>query len=127
MNPTSTSHELSDNLADSAAVSAQSAIRSTQRLANQALDGMAGTVADLRAEAAPMIRSATDKVSELTQRGVDKVRHGSQQLVDGAHQASARTRDYVQHEPVKALLIAAATGAALMALLSMMRGSRSSD
>lgn len=127
MNPSHTAHELSDNLADSAAASAESAIRSTQRLANQALDGMVGTMSDLRAEAVPMIRSATDRVSALTQRSVDTVRQGSQQLVDGAQQASARTRDYVQHEPVKALLMAAATGAALMALLSMVKRSRSSD
>ena len=127
MNPISTAHDVSNNLADSAAASADAAIRSTQRLANQALDGMASTVSDLRAEAAPMIRAATDKVSALTQRGVDTVRQGSQQLVDSAHQASARTRDYVQHEPVKALLMAAATGAALMALLSMVQRSRSSN
>ena len=127
MNPINTSQDLSNNLADSAAASADAAIRSTQRMANQALDGMASTVSDLRTEAAPMIRAATDRVSALTQRGVDTVRHGSQQLVDGAHQASARTRDYVQHEPVKALLMAAATGAALMALLSMVQRSRSSN
>ena len=127
MNPTNTSQDLSNNLADSAAASADAAIRSTQRMANQALDGMASTVSGLRADAAPMIRAATDRVSALTQRGVDTVRHGSQQLVDGAHQASARTRDYVQHEPVKALLMAAATGAALMALLSMVQRSRSSN
>lgn len=127
MNPISTAHDVSNNMADSAAASAEAAIRSTQRLANQALDGMAGTVSDLRAEAVPMIRAATDKVSALTQRGVDTVRQGSQQLVDSAHEASARTRDYVQHEPVKALLMAAATGAALMALLSMVQRSRSSN
>ena len=76
MNPINTAHDVSNNLADSAAASADAAIRSTQRLANQALDGMAGTVSDLRAEAAPMIRAATDKVSALTQRGVDTARSG---------------------------------------------------
>ena len=127
MNPTSTAHDVSNNLADSAAASADAAIRSTQRLANQALDGMASTVSDLRADAVPMIRAATDKVSALTKQGVDTVRQGSQQLVDSAQQATARTRDYVQQDPVKALLIAAATGAALMALLSMVQRSRSSN
>ena len=127
MNPTNTAQDLSTNLADSTAASAESAIRSTQRIANQALDGMVGTVSDLRAEAAPIVRAATDKVSALTQLSIDTVRQSSQQLVDSAHQASARTRDYVQHEPVKALLMAAATGAALMALLSMVQRSRSSD
>lgn len=127
MNPISSAHDISNNLADSAAASADSAIRSTQRLANQALDGVAGTVSDLRAEAAPMIQAAGDRVSALAQRSVESVRQGSQQLMDSAHQASARTRDYVQHEPVKSLLMAAATGAALMALLSLMQRGRSQN
>ena len=127
MNPISTAHDLSNNLADSAAASADSAIRSTQRLANQALDGVASTVSDLRAEAEPRIRAATDQVTALAHRSADAVRQGSQQLVDSAHQASARTRDYVQHEPVKSLLMAAATGAALMALLSLLQRGRSQD
>lgn len=127
MNPTNTAHDLSNNLADQAAASAESAIRSTQRMANQALDGMAGTVSDLRADALPLIKATTDQVSALAHRSADAVRHGSQQLVDSAHQASARTRDYVQHEPVKALLLAAATGAALMALLSLVQRGRSQN
>ena len=121
MNPLTTAHDLSNSLADSAT----SAIRSTQGLANQALDGVAGTVSDFRAEAAPRIRAATDQVNALAHRSAEAVRQGSQQLVDGAHHATARTRDYVQHEPVKSLLIAAATGAALMALLSMVQRGRS--
>lgn len=125
MNPINTAHDLSNNLADSAAASAESAIRSTQRMANQALDGVAGTVSDLRADAVPMIKAASDQVSALAHRSADAVRQGSQQLVDSAQQASARTRDYVQQEPVKALLMAAATGAALMALLSLVQRGRS--
>lgn len=127
MNPISSAQDMSNKLADSASASADSAIRSTQRLANQALDGVAGTVSDLRAEAAPMIQAAGDRVSALAQRSVESVRQGSQQLVDSAHHASARTREYVQDQPVKSLLMAAATGAALMALLSMMQRGRSQN
>nr|MDP2190402.1 hypothetical protein [Rhodoferax sp.] len=58
------------------------------------------------------------------QRGVDSVRETSQQLRDKAQQASATTVNYVKHEPVKAILIAAATGAALMALISLISHSR---
>ncbi len=71
---------------------------------------------------------ATDRASEqalgAAQRGVAAMRDGSHQLVDRAHQASDRTVTYIQHEPVKSMLIAAATGAALMALVGLMTRSR---
>ncbi len=113
-----------NNLADQAAKSADAAIRSTQRLANQALDGMAESVDGLRAEAAPMLRNASAQVTALAHRSADALRQGSQQLRDSAGQAASRTVGYIQDEPVKAMLIAAATGAALMALLTMVSQSR---
>ena len=41
--------------------------------------------------------------------------------------ASDATVNYIKEEPVKSILVAAATGAALMALVSMMSRSRSCD
>ena len=87
--------EQSSSLVDQAAQSADHAIKSTQRVANDALDSLA-----------------------------DSVRETSQQLRDKAQHASATTVNYVKHEPVKAILIAAATGAALMALISLLSHSR---
>lgn len=58
------------------------------------------------------------------QRGVAAVRSGSQQFLDRAHTASDRTFGYIQHEPVKSMLIAAATGAALMALVGLLTRQR---
>jgi len=107
-----------NNLADHAALSADRAIRSTQRGANQALDGLAGGVQDLRQQAAPLLDRATEQASALAQRGVDAVREGSLQMRDQALRASDGTLHYVREEPVKSLLIAAALGATLMALLS---------
>ena len=57
-------------------------------------------------------------------RAVDAVRDGTQQLRDKALRVSDTTVNYVKEEPVKAMLIAAATGAALMALVNLMSGSR---
>jgi ElaB/YqjD/DUF883 family membrane-anchored ribosome-binding protein len=116
--------ESHNNLADQAAHSADQAIRSTQRVANQALDGLAGSVQDLRQQAAPLLNRATEQASVLAQRGVDAVRQGSRQVRDQALRASDGTLHYVREEPVKAMLIAAATGAALMALVSGWKGSR---
>jgi ElaB/YqjD/DUF883 family membrane-anchored ribosome-binding protein len=113
------------NLADQAAASADHAIKSTQRLANEALDGVAGTVQGLRQDAAPLLNRAAEQASALAHRSADAVRESSQQVRDKALQATDRTVGYIKDEPVKAMLIAAATGAALMALLSMLNRSRS--
>ncbi len=109
-----------DNLADHAAQSADHAIRATQRATHDALDSLAGTVHSVRQQVEPMLQSANEQASALTQRGLD----GAHRVRDQARQAGDSTLDYVKAEPVKAVLIAAAAGAALMALIGLM--SRSS-
>jgi ElaB/YqjD/DUF883 family membrane-anchored ribosome-binding protein len=59
------------------------------------------------------------QASDLTQRGADAVRAGGQQLREKAQSLGDSTVDYIKDEPVKSMLIAAATGAALMAMLSL--------
>ena len=114
----------SNRLADLAAQSADNAIKATQRVANQTLDGLADSVQDLRQQAAPLLNRTAEQAGALAQRSVDAVRDGTQQLRDKALRASDSTVNYVKEEPVKAMLIAAATGAALMALVNLMSGSR---
>lgn len=122
-----TTHQPSDSLnqlADQAAASADHAIKSTQGVANEALNALAGSVQDVRDEAAPMFSHTGEHIGALAQRGVDAVRDSSQHLRDKALHASDSAVGYIKDEPVKAMLIAAATGAALMALLSLMARSR---
>ena len=114
----------SNRLADQAAQSADNAIKATQRVANQALDGLADSVQDLRQQAAPLLNRGAEQAGALAQRSVDAVRDSTQQLRDKALRVSDSTINYVKEEPVKAMLIAAATGAALMALVNLMSGSR---
>jgi ElaB/YqjD/DUF883 family membrane-anchored ribosome-binding protein len=78
----------------------------------------------LQHQAAPLLGRATDQVSALAQRGVDSVRDTSHQLRVKAAHASDNTMHYIKDEPVKSILIAAATGAALMALVSLISRSR---
>lgn len=112
-------------LADKLAQKADHAIRSTQHAANGALDSLANSVVDARQQVAPAINQAAEQVNALAQRGMDSVRNGSRHLVDSAHRVSDTTVSYVREEPVKSMLIAAATGAALMAMITMMtRSSR---
>lgn len=112
-----------NNLADQAAHSVDQTIRATQNAANMALDGLAGSVQELRQHASPMLNRATEQATAMAQRGVDAVRDGSQQLRDRAHRASDGTLNYIKGEPVKSMLFAVAAGAALMVLLRSMSGS----
>lgn len=122
-----TTHKPTDalhNLIDQAATSADHAIKSTQRVANETLDSLADRVQDVRDEAEPMFSHTGEHIGAMAQRGVDAVRDSSQHLRDKALHASEGAVGYIKDEPVKAMLIAAATGAALMALLSLMARSR---
>ena len=105
-----------NTLADQAANTADNAIKSTQRATNNAFDSLAGGVQNLRQQAAPAINRA----GALAQQGVDTVRESAQQLRERALQATDSTVSYIKEEPIKAMLIAAATGAGLMALLSLL-------
>jgi len=116
--------EQSSSLVEQASQSADQAIKSTQQAANEALQNLSEAMQDLRHQATPMVERAADSVSAFAHRGVDSVRETSHQLRVKAEHASESTVNYIRHEPVKSVLIAAATGAALMALISLVSHSR---
>ncbi|MEP7099339.1 MAG: hypothetical protein ABI781_02445 [Burkholderiales bacterium] len=112
------------NFADHAADSASSAIRSTQNVANAAFDRLSDKVDTARDQAVPLLNRLSSQAEAAARRGADAVKETSAQLREKALQAQDTTVGYIKDEPVKAMLIAAATGAALMALISL--ASRSS-
>jgi len=59
---------------------------------------------------------AGEQASALVHQGMDAARGGSRHVRDSAHHATDRTVAYIHQEPVKAMLIAAATGAVLVML-----------
>jgi ElaB/YqjD/DUF883 family membrane-anchored ribosome-binding protein len=120
----SNSLDHSHNVVDQAALSAEHAIKAAQHATNSALDRLTGTVQDLRGEASPLLDGATAGASEFIHRGIDAVRDSSRQLREKAHQASDGTVAYIKEEPIKSVLYAAAAGAALVALISLLTRSR---
>jgi ElaB/YqjD/DUF883 family membrane-anchored ribosome-binding protein len=124
MTPTT---EKSGNLVDQASQSADQAIRAGQQAANQAVDSAGNALQDLRKQATPVLERASEQVSAMAHRGLDSVRETTHQLRLKAEHASDSTVGYIRQEPVKAVLIAAATGAALMALISLVARSRHHD
>lgn len=74
--------------------------------------------------AVPPIKRAADQAAELARRGVNALNERGEAVRRQALQVSDTTRDYIRDEPMKSVLIAAATGAALMALVSLLSRSR---
>ena len=112
------------SVADQAADSAHKALRSTQGVANQAFDRLSDKIESAREHAVPLINRLTSQAENAAQRGVGAVRDASAQVREKALKASDSTVSYIKDEPVKAMLIAAATGAALMALIGLLSRSR---
>lgn len=81
-------------------------------------------VNSLAAQAGPMIDRATGRASALAHRGLDAVLDGSEQLRAKARHAGDSTIDYIREEPVRAVLMAAAAGAMLTALIALLTRSR---
>lgn len=90
----------------------------------EASNNLAGSFHGLPAQTAPLFDRASERAGALAQRGLDAVRDSSQKLRDQAQRASDGTRSYIRDEPLKSMLFAAATGAALVALLSLLGSSR---
>jgi ElaB/YqjD/DUF883 family membrane-anchored ribosome-binding protein len=74
-----------------------------------------------------------DKAATLAQRSADALHRSADSLHRSSDELQTKARHltheataYIHREPAKSMLIAAATGAALMALLSMMSRSRRS-
>ena len=111
-------------LVDTAADGAEYAIKSTQRVANDALNSLSDTVQDARKQASPVINRAAEQAAALAQKSLDAVRESSQAVREKIVTAQDYTSTYIRDEPLKAMLIAAATGAALMAMLSLLNRSR---
>ncbi len=88
----------STHLADQAAQSAEHVIRSSKEVVNNAIDNVASSVRDT-----------------------------SRQLQNRVLRASDGTVNYIRDEPVKSVLIAAAAGAALVAVAGLLSRARQRD
>jgi len=101
----------SDNLIGLATQRSDAAIQASADAAHNAVDGLSQSARQLQADA-----------GHLSQRGLDALRDSSRQVRERAQQAGERTVGYIQGEPVKAVLLAAAAGAALVLLFGLLGG-----
>ena len=106
--------------ADKAADAVKAGIRTAQQSLCQAASSAVGKVDLLRDEAGRALEKGAQKAQEVGQKGMDTLADASKQLRDRALEAPDAAVAYVKDEPMKALLIAAAAGAFLMGLLSIL-------
>ncbi|MFL6698703.1 MAG: hypothetical protein ACJ8GJ_16180 [Vitreoscilla sp.] len=100
-----------------AAASLKAAERDAQAAINSAVDGLASAYGETK----PLLSRASQRAREMAHDGYDAARERAAVLRDRSQQAVESTRGYVQDEPIKSLLVAAAVGAAVIALVEVVR------
>lgn len=123
--PAETASDTATRIADQLADKAHNAVSATRQRANGALDSIDAGVDHMHDYAPSAFSRAAAQMESLTRRGVDRARDASNAVRDRAHQAGDRAVGYIQHEPVKSVLMAVAAGAAVAMLASWFARSRS--
>jgi ElaB/YqjD/DUF883 family membrane-anchored ribosome-binding protein len=108
------------NLADKAANTVQAGIQDVKGTVNRAADQLSSKADQLRSETKPLIKKAMQQTNAFGQ----SVGDATQRIRDAASQASESVTEYAKANPVKAILIAAASGAVLATLLHTISHSR---
>lgn len=116
-----------DAFTDRATAQADEALAATRRAANGALDKLQQGVEQLRDDTPGALRRAAAQVDELTRRGLERARLASEDLRHTVSRTGDRSIGFIQAQPVKSVLIAAAAGAALAALVGALARDRRSD
>lgn len=104
-------------LADKAADKAQSGIRIAQETAKGAGDVVSSKLEDVRSEAGTAVRRSSKQIQSVGQQGLRAITDMASQARDAASNASESIVAYTKKNPVKALAIAAASGALLYAAM----------
>jgi ElaB/YqjD/DUF883 family membrane-anchored ribosome-binding protein len=81
-------------------------------------------VEDIRSEVGPGIRNAAARAQTMGKQGFDAVREAAGRASDVATSTSQSIINYTKENPVKALAIAAASGALLITLSKVFKASR---
>jgi len=100
---------------------AAAALKAAERDAHAAIDSAVDGLATAYGEAKPLLSRVSQRARDVASDGYDAARERAAALRDRGQQAVESTRGYVQDEPIKSLLIAAAVGAAVIALVEVVR------
>jgi ElaB/YqjD/DUF883 family membrane-anchored ribosome-binding protein len=112
-------------IADDASKTANDAIDTTRNYAQNAVNAAGEKVRDLRREAEPAVEQIAARVQQAVQRGFEAASATSARAQRRLEEAADVTGKYISNQPVRSVLIAAAAGAAITALIVL--ASRSHD
>ena len=111
-------------LADKAADKVQGGLRDAKHAAKEAGAAVSNKVDELQRDAGPTVARAVDRVRSVGRQSMDAVSDAAQRTRDAASYASDSIVVYTRENPVKALLIAAASGALLLSLMNIIKSRR---
>jgi ElaB/YqjD/DUF883 family membrane-anchored ribosome-binding protein len=100
---------------------AAAALKAAERDAHAAIDSAVDGLASAYGVAKPLLSRVSERALGYASDGYDAARERAAALKDRSQQAVESTRGYVKDEPIKSLLIAAAVGAAVIALVEVVR------
>jgi ElaB/YqjD/DUF883 family membrane-anchored ribosome-binding protein len=103
-------------------------VHTTATNARRAVEAAPQAIADAVQEGSeritPALVQAAERAESLVRQSADALRDHATNLRERAADASDRTASYIRDEPLKSVLIAAAAGAALMAVANLALRSR---
>lgn len=114
-------------LADEARQTANEAVETTKAYAQNAVNAAGEKVRELRRDVEPGVEQLAARVQQAVQRGLDAASSTSARAQRRLEQAADVTGRYISDQPVRSVLIAAAAGAAITALIVLASRSRRDD
>ena len=112
------------NSADEAEGKMKGSIREAQHTANDAGEKLSHRVETARSRAALSIKKVADQAQAVVRQGMEAVNSATQQVRDTAVHASGSVVAFTKENPIKTILIAATSGALLLALFNALARAR---
>ena len=104
-------------LADEYRQAARDTVDSTRAYAQNAVNAAGEKVRDIRRDAEPTMEQIAARVQQAVQRGLDSATKTSARAQRRIEEAAEVTGRYIADQPVRSVLLAAAAGAAITALI----------
>ena len=120
-----TASKTASQMADDARQTANDAIDSTRAYAQNAVNAAGEKVRDMKRDFEPSVEQLAARVQQAVQRGLDAASSTSARAQRNIEKAADVTGRYISDQPVRSVLVAAAAGAAITALIVL--ASRRSD
>ncbi|CAN5905887.1 hypothetical protein BH11PSE13_BH11PSE13_23540 [soil metagenome] len=112
-----TASNTASQMADDARQTANDAIDSTRSYAQNAVNAAGEKVRDMKRDFEPSVEQLAARVQQAVQRGLDAASTTSARAQRNIEKAADVTGRYISDQPVRSVLVAAAAGAAITALI----------